>query len=99
MRCCLGHRCETWTSSAKASALRCAMSSCERLALRYQRDLGIAKVGLRPPSESVVRRAKSDQYISQQGHDRRNQIRDRAITSRCRIPKATAHVADKRATA
>jgi hypothetical protein len=30
--CCLGRRCETWILSTEASAPRCAMSSCERLA-------------------------------------------------------------------
>ena len=43
MPCCPRRRCGTWTSSMAVSALRFAISSCERLAPRYKRDIGAAQ--------------------------------------------------------
>ena len=67
------------------SALRCATSSCERLALRYQRHLGTAQIELRSAGQDVVGQSGPDQFLPEHGYDRGNQIRHRAIASRWRL--------------
>jgi predicted nucleic acid-binding protein len=59
------------------------MSSCERLAPRYERDLGVAQAELRPPGQGVVRRSNPSEYVPEQGHDCRNQVWHRAVAN-CR---------------
>jgi prevent-host-death family protein len=62
--CYLGRRCETSTSSTEASALQWAMSSCERLAPRYKRDLGVVQVELRRPGQELVGQSSPSEYVS-----------------------------------
>ena len=81
------------------SALRYAMSSCERLALGYKCDFGAAQAKLRRPGEGVVRQSSSSQYVPEQGHDRGNQVRHRAVTNRRSITKAIGGMAEQRAAA
>ena len=96
---CLARRCAIWTSSTKASALRCATSSCEGLAVGYQRDLGVAQGPLRRSGQGLVGGSSSGEHVSEQDHDRRNPVRDRAITCRRSITKAAGGVVGARAPA